>query len=326
MVKATLRKAQPPTPVPTSVPPVVTSSPAPATGPATLAELVDDPTPAVATELPPQHSHPEAGAVAVREPVYRSGTTLEGDGIEGEWTGDDLKFPQLKIVQGSGPLSSEFDLGTIIYGDTELLPPPSIKEGAVNPVIRFVPILLKRQWREKLSQDDADGGVVPRIASSIIEVEEYGGTTRWAYGKERPTNYWEDSARCLFLLELPATSQHPGFCLELDGKQYGVAVYYPSGGSYRDSAKVIVNTAQTSLLSPVLTADGKTQVNARGQILKRALYWKNFWTIGFSKKQAGDFIVWRPTVKLLKEETGPELRAYCAEVNAGAATAAAAAE
>ena len=325
MVKASLRKATAPSSAKVAAA-VVTSQ-----APAAPQSLVDAATTVDAEVVNENATAGEEGvaqpsqAVATRE-VYRSAPVIQGDGIEGEWTGDDLKFPQLKIVQGSGPMSALFDNGTVVYGDELLLPPPSIAANAVNPSIRFVPILLKRQWREKLSQDAIDGGEQARIASSIREVEELGGTTRWVYGKDRPDNYWEDSARCIFLLEKPESSDHPGFCLELDGKQYAVAVYYPAGGSYRESAKVIVNVAQTSLLVPVMQ-DGKPMTSPGGHVIKRSCYWKNFWTLNFVKKPAGTFLVWRPVVKLLaKEPVGPEVAAYCAEVNAGNATAAASQE
>lgn len=263
-------------------------------------------------------------------PVARRGTNtavvtpsnFENSGFEGDWGADDLKFPQLKIVQGSGPLSVQFDNGTIIYGDNELLPPPSMKQGAVNPAIRFVPISIKKQFREKLSEDQVAQGEMPRIVDTVAQVEECGGTTRWV-GNSMPDNYWEPSARCLFLIEKPEGTEHPGFALEIDGKLYGVAVYYAAGGSFRDSAKIIFNTALTSLLVPVLGEDNKPKLSPTGQIVKKPLLYKNFWHLNFAKKQAGNFTPWRPIVKLLaKEETSPEVRAYCASLTASPVEAA----
>jgi hypothetical protein len=258
--------------------------------------------------------------------VAQASSQFEGSGFEGDWGAEDLKFPQLKIVQGSGPLSAQFDNGTIIYGDNELLPAPSMKQGAANPSIRFIPLSIKKQFREKLSEDQVAQGEMPRIVDTVAQVEESGGTTRWI-GNSMPDNYWEPSARCMFLIEKPESSDHPGFALELGGKLYGVAVYYAAGGSFRDSAKIIFNTALTSLLVPVLGEDNKPKLSPTGQIVKKPLLYKNFWTLNFAKKQAGNFTPWRPIVKLLaKEESSPEVRAYCASLVASPVEAAAEAE
>jgi hypothetical protein len=246
--------------------------------------------------------------------VSRPASQYHVDGVEGEWGADDLRFPQLKLVQGSGEMSKMFDNGTIVYADEQLLPPPSVVPGAKNTAIRFVPVTLTKQFREKLSQEDAQAGEMPRVVNSLQEVEDLGGTTRWV-DDQRPGNFWEPSSRCIFLLEKPENSDHPAFALELDGKSYGVAVYYAAGGAFRSSAKVIFNTSLTSLLVPVLDDAGQVLKNPRGQVIKRPMLWKNVWTLNFAKVQAGNFNPWRPVVKLLsKEETGPEVRGYCEQL------------
>ena len=233
------------------------------------------------------------------------------EGIDGDWGAEDVKFPQLKLVQGSGPLSQQFDPGTVIYNEIELFPPASVKEGAVIPSLRFVPVSMTKQHREHLSQENVANGLMPRIVNTLAEVEELGGTTRWV-GNVRPDNLWEPSARCIFLIEQPEGSEHPGFVLELDGKMFAVAVYYAAGGAYRDSAKIIFNTAMTSLLIPVLNEAGKPAI-VNGRTQKRPLLCKNFWRISFGKKSStkSNFTWYSPIVKLQKDETGPEVRAYC---------------
>lgn len=232
------------------------------------------------------------------------------EGFDGDWGADDVKFPQLKLVQGSGPLSQQFDAGSVIFGEGLLFPPASVVAGAAKPALKFAPIAITKQWREKLSQDQVGEGLMPRIVNSIGEVEELGGTTRWV-GNQMPDNLWEPSARCILLIEAPENTDHPGFALELDGKLYAVAVYYAAGGAFRASAKVIFNTAMTSLLVPILDAEGKPVIK-NGRPLKRPLLYKNFWNLTFGKVQAGNFTPWRPTVKLLsKEECGPDIRAFC---------------
>jgi len=237
------------------------------------------------------------------------------EGFEGEWGKEDLKFPQLKLVQGSGPLSQRFNNGTIIFDDEKLLPAPSVEANAANPLITFVPLIITKQYREKLSQEDVDDGALPRIADSLAEVDELGGTTRYV-DNERPANYWEPSSRCVFLIERPAGAEdHPGFdSLLLDGKEFAVAVYYAAGGAFTACPKVIYNTYRKSLFMPVLL-NGQTQQDSNGRIIKRPCIYKNYWSLGWAKVKAGKFNPWRPFVRLqAKNETGVEVREYCAQL------------
>jgi len=166
--------------------------------------------------------------------------------------------------------------------------------------------------REKLGQDEVASCLMPRFVKTVAEIEELGGTTRWV-GDTKPDNFWEPSARCILLIEQPEGSDHAGFGIELDGKQFGVAVYYAAGIAYRDSAQRIFNTAMTSLLVPVMNELGKPLMDG-ARVRKRPLLYKNFWRLGFAKKtlKNSSFTPWEPVVKLLpREETGPDVRAYC---------------
>lgn len=256
-------------------------------------------------------------AVATRPTNTAVGRPVQHEeGFEGEWGKDDLKFPQLKLVQGSGPLSQRFNNGTIIFDDEKLLPAPNVEEGADNPLITFVPLIITKQYREKLSQEDIDDGALPRIANSIAEVEDLGGVARYI-DNERPANYWEPSSRCIFLIERPdheAAGEHPGFNEVFDGKEFAVAVYYAAGAAFTACPKVIYNTYRKSLFMPVLGADGKPQSDANGRIIKRPCIYKNYWSLGFAKVKAGKFNPWRPYVRLQKAETGPEVREYCQQL------------
>src|SRR5690606_31280610 len=106
------------------------------------------------------------------------------------------------------------------------------------------------------SQEEVAAGGMPRIVSSIQEVEALGGTTKWI-GKQKPS--WSPSAKCLFLLERPDgdVTDHSGFGIELDGRLYAVSAYYASGTAYSVTAKLIFNTSLTTLLIPVLDEEGK---------------------------------------------------------------------
>lgn len=250
---------------------------------------------------------PTTTAVAVRRDSAIG--ALSGGAMSGQFDESDAKFPQLKLVQGSGPMSKLFNSGSLVYGDEELFGPPDVKPGAVNPVLRFVPVQIHKQYRENVGEDDAKQGVMARIVNTLDEVYNLGGSTEWI-DNQKPS--WSPSARCLFLLEQPKDNEHPAFCIELDGKNYAPAIYFASGGAYAAVPKNIYNVLKSSLLIPVLDDKGEPVRNERGLALKRALLWKCFWTWQITKVPAGKFNPFRPLITpKFKEETGPEVRDYC---------------
>jgi hypothetical protein len=233
-------------------------------------------------------------------------------GIVGEWDSGDVKFPALKIVQGSGQLSQQFNSGTLILGDEELLPPPDLKNPKPEHTFRFVPVTLEKQFRENLSQEEAASGAMPRVVSSLAEVEALGGTTQWI-GDQKPS--WGPSARILLLVERPENlpgsgTDHPGFVLELGGKLYAPAVYYAAGTSWTNFAKPLFNAALTSLMIPERDEAGNIVKTPTGVIRRQPYLPKSFWAWRTVKKAAGDYVVFAPEVRLHKEETGDELRQF----------------
>ena len=233
-------------------------------------------------------------------------------GIVGEWDSGDVKFPALKIVQGSGQLSQQFNSGTLILGDEELLPPPDLKNPKPEHIVRFVPVTLEKQFRENLTTEESASGAIPRVVNSLAEVEALGGTTQWV-GDQKPS--WGPSARILLLVERPENlpgsgSDHPGFVLELGGKLYAPAVFYAAGTSWTNFAKPLFNAALTSLMIPERDADGNVVRTPTGVIRRQPYLPKSFWTWRTVKKAAGDFMVFAPEVRLHREETGDELRQF----------------
>jgi len=199
------------------------------------------------------------GGTALSPRAHRALPVMSSSsGLIGEWDSGDVKFPALKIVQGSGQLSQTYNSGTLILGDDELLPPPDLKNPKPEHTFRFVPVTLEKQYRENISQEDAASGAMPRIVSTLTEVEALGGTTQWI-NDEKPS--WGPSARILLLVERPENvpgsgSDHPGFVLELAGKLYAPAVYYAAGSSWTNFAKPLFNAALTSLMVAERDAEG----------------------------------------------------------------------
>jgi len=312
--------------------PTVTTD-APAKGKVVDVEASVDLEAAVAGE---QEAAPETATAAVTTNAVATRTTTEVShyqssntpGFQGDWESIPSKFPQVKIVQGSGKLMKEFNSGTIIYDGMELFPPVNKAKKEAPHKLTFVPVDLTLQFREKLSKERSDEGEMPGIAKDTQEVERNGGTTNWPYGQPQPDNYWEPSGRCLFLLERPEGSDHPGFAMSLDGKDYGIAVYYAAGGAFNRCPKLIRDTGKTSLFVPVIDENGVPVMNGKFPLKQKMLY-KCHWTIEWDMEQRGAFTPYLPMCRLMRNyETGPELRSYCqtleenvATVNAAAAAA-----
>lgn len=251
--------------------------------------------------------HESAGQV----PATTGGYANPENGLEGEWAAEDLKFPSIKIVQGSGPMSERFPVGCLIYGEEELIP---AAKNPANPEVslRFVPLKLKKAYRENLSQDQYAAGQMPQIVQTVAEVEALGGTTQWI-GREKPS--WQPCATALVLLEAPKDCQHPGFAVEAGGKFYAPAVWYLTGAGFNNAAKPIFNNSLTVLLEPEFEADGKTQKrNHRGLLIRKPYMPKRFWTLRIIRKKVGDFNIFVPEVRLTPQDTGPELREYIASI------------
>lgn len=327
MVKASLRTAK-------TAPPVVDVSASVTTvgtgtgKPETIAAPGTETLESMVPQQPPvDNAHIEPGCEKFSEPAAAPQTTalaprpantaiavprnqdLADEGFAGDWGADDVKFPQLKQVQGSGPLSQLFDNGTIVLGEDELMPAPSVKPDAKNTPLVFVPLYIQKQFREKLSQELVDQGEMPRIFDTIAEVEAAGLTTRWV-GNTMPDNYAEPSSKQLLLIQKPEGSEHPGFALEFGEKQWALALFYAAGGAYRNTAKVIFNNRDTTLLVPVLE-NGQPKKTEKGVVVKKPLLYKFPWEMSFRRVKAGNFTPWRPFLKCLtKHETTPEMREF----------------
>lgn len=231
-------------------------------------------------------------------------------GFQGEWGQEDMKFPVLKIVQGSGPMSQKFASGSVVLGDEVLLAPPPMppKPGDAFPILNFVPVSLSKRYRENLSNDAYKEGQSPRYVNTLAEVEALGGTTAWV-GREKPS--WGATATCFLLIEKPEGSVHPAFGLEMNGKAYAPAIFYASGSAYTDFAKTILS-AQLSLQVPV----GK---DASGAVLKDVMVFKRVWSWETKKVLKGQNWIFCPAIRLTAVDTTEEVREICRNIKGRAA-------
>jgi len=239
-----------------------------------------------------------------------------GGAIEGDFESSDIKFPQLKVVQGSGPLSGKFTPGTVIL-DEDVLAYPAQDLDDRNQFLRltFIPLKVKKFYRETLSKEEQDDGMMPRIVQSKQQLMEVGG--RVGYG----AGFWREGGQHHILLQRPENlpekfADSSFFDTELDGKLYAPAVFYANSGNYGDFTQPIVSATRSLLSETVLDEGGKPVKDERGFPLKRIVLWKYFWTWQLMRKQAGDFWVWRTPAICQKKLVGPEALAFCGETHA----------
>lgn len=241
-------------------------------------------------------------AVATRSSSLPAEYSAQSDpgGLSGEWGAEDVKLPRFVIVNGSGPLSNTYGQGTVLLADMELLPPPNLQDKTKNPVISFVPVDIFPQYRENLSDEERDNDVIPRVVSTRAQAQELGKPDDWEgglfdyVGKAKPR--WGRSGRVVLLIQEPSGTEHPGFSLTLDGKNWAPAVYY-AGGTAWGGIKQIYNTSLGFLTGPT---QGKPYLPLK------------VWTFQVFKKSfpGSSFGVFMPNYSLTKELTGPELREH----------------
>lgn len=241
-----------------------------------------------------------AGAVVVQNHWSQAS---EG-AISGPIDRSDFKTPQLKIVQGSGPLSKKFNQGTLIYMDETIFPPP--EPDKPGPPINFIPVAIQKYFRESLQRDpNAPAGQEqrqPRNAATVEEVQRLGGTTEFSMvGDKRVKPSWAPAARCLVIIERPEGNNHPAFSLEMEigGKMraFAPAVFFVNGGQYRAFVKPIMDATSFILCE----GTGKD---------RRIVLEKRLWKMQVAKELSGENMVFNPKIAMIDEATPSDLKDY----------------
>jgi hypothetical protein len=239
----------------------VDSSPAPILTPSVVpaAQTVEQQADAILarpdpiTQAPPAVAAPAADIRTPEDAEEDRTVTAPGHykaiaGVEGNWNAKRHAIvPRVQIVQGNGQLSARFPVSTLLLQDDVFLPAATMVQ--VRPSVRFVPLNLRLQYRERLEKDAQNSGLKPRIAFSPEDVLAMGGQYEWK-NNVRPN--FEETARVVMLIEQPplpeGAVEHPGFS-ELPGLKgkFCPAVYYASGVAFAYFAKVIYSASVSTL-------------------------------------------------------------------------------
>lgn len=242
---------------------------------------------------------------ALAVPTTRFSDMSDG-GFEGEWSSSELKFPTLKIVQGSGPLTLDHPVGSIILGDERILEPTDPKAKTQVAGLRVIPWKISKGFTEDLPDGAFEQQIMPRTFKTQAEVEAVGGIIGYNTGVDAP--HFRPSAACYFLIEQPDTElglNHPQFSQELGGKNYAVAAYYATKSGFTNGPKVIFQ-AQLQLMETVGTLPS-------GKPDRRLCVFKHVWSMRAVRKQRDTFTYVVPELKLTRDLTPPVVREFILE-------------
>lgn len=194
--------------------------------------------------------------------------------ISGEVEERDFNFPKLNLVQSVGPLSGNFDAGTIVYRKEKALLRPVRKDGeetATRTDGHLVVTVLnaKKQYIEVVKFGDPGA-----IVDTAEEVRALGGTTKWV-DNVPPT--FTPLGTMLFLFESPEPLQG-GY--EFNGTHYGLGLF-------------AVKKSQYSAFKTVCTA---SQFHLSGGLHTGA------WNFSAVRERSGKNMVWKPKLEINEEK------------------------
>jgi len=235
--------------------------------------------------------------------VQNHWTSASEGAITGPVDRSDFKTPQLKLVQGNGPLSKQFNQGSLIFMDQVIFGPPDPQKG--SPIIKFIPVTIAKYFRENVKRlENPPPGYVspqPRNAQTPDQVKALGGTTE--FGIDRAGNRikpsWAPAARCTVIIERPEGIEHPGFSIpvEIGGvvRYFAPAIFFVNGGQYR------------AFIKPLMDATTFILCEGTGEN-KRIVLDKRLWKMQVIKEQSGENMVFNPKIEMINELTPPDLK------------------
>ncbi len=249
-----------------------------------------------------------APVAAAHEPGEESSLPVRSDGpallamggIVGEIGPQDLRFPKLKIVQGSGPLTLAFSVGSLVIEDTVLCEPPTQQQ---THTLHFVPIALHKYYRRL----DANNQLV-FDESSAASVEE---------ARLRGWEKWQANAAVHMLLQEPEIlKQRPDyennplrgyFTIQPDpgaDTRWAVVSFFAAGTAYNAVVNPLMSASLTSLVQ--LRPDGTKELN-----LSRYL-----WTFTWKPVMIKEYRVYVPSIKMTGTETPSDVQQFCQNLRA----------
>lgn len=175
------------------------------------------------------------------DPAAQSGDLSAGVGdVSGETANQGLRLPRLQIAYGVGNLAKVFSPGDLVYGGDNLL------AHKMEP-IQMVIFKAMEYWREYMDSTMYDAGLRPRNFLTEAEVLKAGGITRWSNAPDAPKPTFSEAMDLSVMIKKPQNLVCGLFGIELEGAEYGVAVWTVDKSTYKRVAPYVKMCRQFSL-------------------------------------------------------------------------------
>jgi len=161
--------------------------------------------------------------------------------VTGEHASDGLRLPRLQIAYGVGELAKTFSPGDLVFGGDNLL----VHKAEMLELVIFS---ATEYWKEYLTDELYKSGARPRTYVTEAEVNAAGGITTWPpKGTEGPKPDFSMAIDLRCLIKIPKDVVCGLFGLELDGAEYGAAVWTADKTAYKRVAPYLKMCRQFSL-------------------------------------------------------------------------------
>lgn len=224
------------------------------------------------------------GGVALAVPVAESkslvtaedrGLSFSNEGLDGEFTRDDIQIPGLNLVQSVGPLSEHFTPGQMVYNKEEVI-------GDKDNPVQITLLRMSKFYVEKLPYGSE---VMPRKFKTEAEARAAGLVPLWE--KQEGCGNFEPVLSCQVLIK-GDPAKNTTWPIEFQGVPYAMARF--------------------TLRSVAYSATGKTLISASQFALREGLH-TGYWNITPKREKVGANMVWIPRVRMAGKHT-PEFIAF----------------
>ena len=202
-----------------------------------------------------------------------------------------IQLPRLQLTYGVGRLAEHFAPGDLVLGGDNLL-------AHKGESLEIIILSLDQFWKEYLSSEMYQSGLLPRSFGSKEEVLANGGTVKWVQGQDKPT--FKPALDIKMLIAKPDGLTCGLFAIDLpDNKLYAPAVMTLDKTSYSAAGPGLVTICGYALAGCLLA--GRFQLST-------------------GMKPMGKNIVPVPSIKLMPDRNTPEVVAEIMAKFAGRAT------
>jgi hypothetical protein len=201
------------------------------------------PSPASRTAPAPEPMPLATRAAPETQPLAAGNTEIPPiGGLSGDYQEADFRLPRINIVQSVGPLSEDFDPGTVVLNKDLIILPAAEDPKVWSDPLNVTVLNAKKQFQESVEYGSDE---MPATVETLDEVIERGGWLDWRNDEKPP---WRPILTALLLIEAPTADLAEEFSIQgPDGNAYELALWTMKGTSYSRAGKAINTAARFAL-------------------------------------------------------------------------------